>query len=152
MLPVMRIAFLAPAVVTLAMAGGFTFDIGSPVAAQEAHFKSAAFVFRTQGCADPAKADISASAEGMVRGGRRSMALKVAALQKPGVYAVFQEWGDEGKWVVVLKGACASETAGAIVPIGPKGFVRESSKFFPRAASAAEIDRSVKALAEGEQK
>ena len=37
-------------------------------------------------------------------------------------------------WVVSLKGACAGESAGAIVPFGPKGIIRESAKFFPRPA------------------
>jgi hypothetical protein len=47
---------------------------------------------------------------------------------------------------VDLKGTCASASAGAVVPIGPKGFIRESSKFFPRAATDAEVETSLKAL------
>jgi hypothetical protein len=144
---------LAPSVfAAVAMADGFTFTIGSPVAAQEAQFKTAAFVFRTEHCAEPAKSQITATAEGIVRGARRSVALKVAALQRPGVYAVFQTWGDGGQWVVVLKGECENENAGAIVPIGPKGFIRESSKFFPRPAKGPEVDASLKSLVEGESK
>jgi len=42
---------------------------------------------------------------------------------------------------------CHEANAGAIVPIGPKGFVRESSKFFPRPATNVEIEASLKALA-----
>jgi hypothetical protein len=51
-----------------------------------------------------------------------------------------------------LKGACDAEIAGAIVPIGPKGFIRESSKLFPRPATSAEIDASLKTLVQGESK
>ena len=65
-----------------AFAGDFTFTIGSPVAAQDFRAKVAAFVFRTQGCADPAKSRISATAEGLVKGARRSVALKVVAMSK----------------------------------------------------------------------
>jgi hypothetical protein len=137
---------------SLATAGGFTFTIGNPVAAQEAQFKTAAFVFRTEHCAEPAKSQITATAEGIVNGARRSAALKVATLQRPGVYAVFQTWGDGGRWVVVLKGVCEGETAGAIVPIGPKGFIRESSKFFTHPATSSEVDVSLKTLIEGEAK
>jgi hypothetical protein len=108
--------------------------------------KTAAFVFRTEGCAEPAKPEIVAVAEGIVKGARRSMVLKVAAGSKPNVYAVFQQWREEGDWVVNLKGRCANATAGAIVPIGPKGFIRESSKFFPRPATDAEVEASLKAL------
>jgi len=148
----LRFAIAISLLATLAMADGFTFTIGSPVAAQEAPFKSAAFVFRTERCAEPAKSQITATAEGIVHGARRSVPLKVSALQRPGVYAVFQNWGNEGRWVVVLKGVCEHETAGAIVPIGPKGFIRESSKFFPRPAADTEVDASLKTMVEGDSK
>jgi hypothetical protein len=129
---------------------GFSFTIGNPVASQDFHFKTAAFVFRTEACADPTKAQISATAEGMVKGARQSVALKVmTASTKPGVYAVTQSWPAEGDWVVSLRGTCGSASAGAIVPMGPKGFIRESSEFFARPATDAEIDASLKALVAG---
>jgi hypothetical protein len=142
-----RLIFFACALATLALADGFSFEIGSPVASQDFRTKTSAFVFRTQGCAEPEKPRIEGSAEGLVNGMRRSIALKMTALARPGVYAVEQNWPMEGAWVVNLKGSCANANAGAVVPIGPHGFVRESSKFFQRAASAAEIDASLKALA-----
>jgi hypothetical protein len=118
------IAFFA--IAALALADGFTFTLGSPVAAEDFRAKVATFVFRTEGCADPAKSQISGTAEGMVKGARRSVALKVASMSKPGVYAVYQTWPAEGEWVVNLRGTCAQANAGAIVPIGPNGFIRES--------------------------
>src|SRR5580658_2897118 len=95
-------ACAACAIAVLAPAEEFTFTIGSPVAAQDFRAKVAAFVFRTQGCADPPKSQISATAEGLVKGVRRSVALKVEAMSKPGVYAVYQNWPAEGHWVVNL--------------------------------------------------
>ena len=148
----LRFVLVACAAAALALAEGFTFSIGSPVAAQDFAQKSAAFVFRTEGCADPAKAQISGTAEGLVKGERRSVALKIAPMSKPGVYAVYQNWPSEGEWVVNLKGTCAGSNAGAIVPVGPKGFLRESSKFYPRPATDAEIETSLKALAQGGNK
>lgn len=147
-----RLGVVICALAAFAMADGFTFAIGSPVAAQDFRAKTSKFVFRTEGCADPAKAQISGTAEGLVKGARRSMPLQVAPMSKPGVYAVFQNWGSEGDWVVNLKGACAGAMAGAIVPLGPKGFLRESSKFLPRPATDAEIEASLKALAQGGSK
>jgi hypothetical protein len=147
-----RLGIAACAMAALALADGFTFTIGSPVASQDFRAKVAAFVFRTEGCTDPAKSQISGTAEGLVKGVRRSVALKVVAMSKPGVYAVYQNWPAEGEWVVNLKGTCTDANAGAIVPIGPKGFIRESAKFFPRLATDAEIDTSLKALTQGENK
>jgi hypothetical protein len=132
----------------LVWAQAFTFEIGSPVAAQDFRTKSASFVFRTTGCTEPEKADVSATAEGFVDGARRSLTLKIVTSSKPGVYAVFQQW-DAGRWIVVLKGLCGSGQAGAVIPVGPHGFVREASKFFTHPATAAEIDAGLKALPEG---
>ena len=141
---------IAPwAIGLLALGETFTFTIGNPVASQDFRVKAAAFVFRTGGCAEPAKPQIGGTAEGLVNGGRRSVPLKVAPTSKPGVYAVYQNWPAEGSWVVNLKGTCASATAGAIVPIGPNGFIRESSRFLNRPATDAEIDASLRALEEG---
>jgi hypothetical protein len=146
-------AWALASLVQLAVAAGFAFNIGSPVAASDFRAsKTAAFVFRTEGCADPAKPQISGTAEGLVKGVRQSVALKLVETSKPGVYAVNQNWPGEGAWVVALKGMCADANAGAIVPIGPNGFIRESSKFFPRPATSAEIESSLKALAQGGNK
>jgi hypothetical protein len=144
----LRLSIAACAVAALALAEGFTFTIGSPVASQDFQMKAAAFVFRTEGCVDPAKPQIAATAEGLVKGARRSVVLKVVAGSKPNIYAVFQNW-PEGDWVVNLKGVCGNATAGAIVPIGPKGFIRESAKFFPRPATDTEISHSLRALSQG---
>ncbi len=149
----LRLGIAVCVLATLALGQEFKFTIGSPVASQDFQAKGAAFVFRTEGCAEPAKSQIGGTAEGLVKGARRSVALKVmAAASKPGVYAVYQSWPAEGDWVVNLKGTCASASAGALIPVGPKGFVRESSKFFKRAATASEIDAALKALAQGENK
>ena len=148
----LRLGIAACAAAALALAEGFTFSIGSPVASQDFQAKSAAFVFRTEGCAEPAKSQVGGTAEGLVKEARRSVALRVMTTSKPGVYAVYQNWPTEGHWVVNLKGTCASSSAGAIIPIGPRGFVRESSKFFPRPATDTEIDMSLKALAQGGNK
>jgi hypothetical protein len=127
---------------------GFTFRIGNPVASQDYQFKVAAFVFRTEGCADPTKASVAAIAEGLVKGQRRSIDLQAMATSKSGVYAVPQTWPSVGNWVVALRGTCGDATAGAIVPFNRQGFIRESSKFLPRTATTSEIDASLKALAD----
>jgi hypothetical protein len=143
----LRLGIAGFILVALALAEGFTFAIGNPVASQDFRFKSAAFALRTEGCAEPAKSQINGTAEGIVKGERRSVVLRVMSASKPGVYAVDQNWPPEGEWVVSLRGTCAGQSAGAIILMGPKGFIRESSKFFPRPATAAEIDAALKDLA-----
>jgi hypothetical protein len=126
---------------------GFAFTIGGPVAAQDFRVKGAAFVFRTERCAEPARPEISATAEGLLKRERRSVALQLVTTSKPGIYAVVQNWPSEGDWVVNLRGTCAAATAGAIVPIARNGFVRDASKFFSRPATEAEIRDALEAWA-----
>ena len=135
-----------------AFADTFSFTLGSPVASQDFRSKTAAFVFRAEGCGDTANAKIDGTAEGLVDGARTSVTLKVAETARPGVYAVYQTWGPNGDWVVNLKGTCDGATAGAVVPMGPSGFIRESARFFTRPASAAEINSALQALSQGRHK
>ncbi|HUD98940.1 MAG TPA: hypothetical protein VMR62_05160 [Bryobacteraceae bacterium] len=152
LLSMLQLGIAALAIAAPAMGGGFTFAIGSPVASQDFHFKAAVFVFRTEGCSEGAKAQVSATAEGIVKGERRSIVLNVLPGNKPGVFGIYQSWPAEGQWLVDLRGTCADLSAGAIVPIGPKGFVREASKFFSRPATDSEIDASLKGLSKGGNK
>lgn len=145
-----RFAIVYVSFLNVACAAGFTFVLASPVASQQYQFKSAAFVFRTDGC--DAVPQISATAEGLVNGERKSHELKVNQTAKPGVYAVFQSWAPEGQWVVNLKGVCGNATAGAIVPVGLKGFNRESSKILSHKATDSEIEEVLKTVPAGGRK
>jgi hypothetical protein len=144
-----RLGLVTSAVVAVGFGQAFTFTIGSPVASQDSRSKLAAFVFRLEGCVEPASAQVAGTAEGLVHGTRASVALKLAAMSRPGVYAVYPSWPSEGDWVVNLTGTCARERAGALIPIGPGGFIRTSSKFLPRPATAPEIDTALQTLSQG---
>ena len=142
-----------------AFGGDFMLAIGSPVAASlpatqggketvrvSKVAKDALFAVRTEGCADPATAKIEATAEGVVNGVRQSAAVKLMPAAAPGAYVVSRDWPFEGVWVVNLSGVCAGAKAGALVPIGPGGFIRESSKFFPRFTTKAELEATLKSI------
>jgi hypothetical protein len=92
-----------------ALAGGFFLTIGNPVAANVPQAKGAVLVVRPDGCHEPAKAQITGTAEGIVNGARRSVPLKLTALPTPGVYAVNREWPAEGVWVVNLTGVSSAQ-------------------------------------------
>lgn len=126
---------------------GFRLDIGAPIAGNAPNLKKdTVLVVRPLACSDPASAQITGTAEGIVNGARRSVPLKLMPLDKPGVHAVTQQWPD-GQWVLSLSGTCRGATAGALVPVVKKTFLRESSKFLPHAPTASEIDASLNALA-----
>ena len=124
----------------------FRLEIGPPIAGNAPNIKkSAVFVVRPLACADPAKTRITAVAEGLVNGARRSLVLDLVPLATPGGYAVSAQW-PQGTWVVSLTGTCGTETAGAIIPIRRNAFVRESLMILDHRATSSEIDASLDAL------
>jgi hypothetical protein len=128
---IVAIACTCAVLATGVSAADFAIGIANSVAGRSLEAKSAAMVARPDGCADPANARIEGTAEGVVNGARRSITLKLVPLREtPGVVAVNKEWPAEGVWVVKLTGTCQDKKAGVVVPFGPKGFLRESSKFF----------------------
>ena len=149
-LAVILTAALAP----LSAAQEFALQVGPPVAGNAQPAKSSLLVVRPGGCADPASAQITATAEGIINGARRSVPLKLSALPTPGVHAVPKEWPNSGVWIVNLVGRCDGKTAGAIVTVaGPNPqYRREAVKYFPQPATPSEIDASLRALTAGGQK
>jgi hypothetical protein len=133
----------------------FSLAIGNPVAVAlpdgVVKKKDAGMAVRVENCADVANAQVTATAEGIVNGARRSVPVRLVAATTSGAFAVSHDWPWEGAWVVHLTGHCGASTASAVVPFGPNGFLRESSKFFPRAATAAEVEAVLKTLSGGAQ-
>lgn len=92
----------------------------------------------------PSASDISGSAEGLVNGTRRTIALHFDATTRPGVFAVRKQWPNEGTWVVRITLAATS----ALVSIDRAGNVASarvptqlsSGMQIPRAILAREID------------
>jgi hypothetical protein len=135
--------------IPLASAQSLSLTIGNTVAAgQTPMVKNFQFVFRLNGCADVSKAKVAATAEGIVGNARRTVALDPLPLQQqPGVYAIGDRWGTDGTWVVAITADCLGATAGAIVQINARTFVRDGTQFFSRAPSPAEIETALKAYA-----
>jgi len=133
-----------------ASAAGFTLSIGPPVAAgtgkKVTKTVGASFAVRLEECEALETAQISGTAEGLVDSARRSAPVAIVATGSPGVYVVSETEENPGVWVVNVNATCGKAKAGAIVAIGPQGFLRESTKVLPRAATKAEIDSALKAL------
>lgn len=83
-------------------AGALALEVGNPAANTEAQSKHAAVLARTTACHSPEKTEITATAEGIVNGVRRSVPLKVIPLSTPGTFVVTHEWPSEGRWTVKI--------------------------------------------------
>src|SRR6185369_10830261 len=84
------------------LAGGFYLQLGNPEASPEARKHNAVLTVLATGCHDPASAQLTATAIGIVNGERKSIPLTVNKLATPGMFALSQQWPKEGKWVLEL--------------------------------------------------
>jgi hypothetical protein len=105
-----------------AFAGGFQLSVETSGSSSDPQMKDVVLVARTYGCHQPADAKLSATAEGLVNGARKSVALELRSIGS-GVYAIKQQWPSEGTWVIALTGAYNGMTSSLLVELGPNGKV-----------------------------
>ena len=101
-------------------AGALVLDIGNPSANPEAVAKQAVLVARMTACKSPEKTTVTASAEGIVDGMRKSIPLKIVPLSTAGTYAITREWPPQGSWVVRMVATnpdYKDYTASVLVPL-----------------------------------
>ena len=67
---------------------------------------------------------VTGTAEGIVKGERRSVKLEFSGTAREGVYALRQTWPNEGTWTLVIKANQGPDDAAtAVVDLGPNGEV-----------------------------
>jgi len=74
----------------------------------------------------PVNFPVSGTAEGIVKGDRRTVALEFKSTSRPGVYALRKQWSDDGVWTLVIgvtQGDGDFNTARAVIEIGGDGQV-----------------------------
>ena len=94
---------------------------------------------------------VSGTAEGLVKGERKTVTLHFTSTSRPGVYALQKQWGDEGVWTLLITVTQATnDVAQAIVELGPRGITavrvptqREREGDFPRKVTASEVEQSL---------
>lgn len=130
-------------------AGGFWLQFGNVEASPEAQSKNAVLVVKPVGCHNPEKARVTGTAEGVVDGKRTSVALTLVPLSEPGTYAVTRTWPKDGNWVLSFSAVVDDRQTGAIALLGPSGFTRKGSQFFPHTPTKEEIAASLATAGKG---
>jgi len=133
----------------------FRLEVGLPVAAGTAKKivkdgKKTVLAVRAVVCEDLANVRITGTAEGLVNGARQSIPLTLTAVdQSEAVYAVVQQWPDNGAWVLHLKGSCAKPKAAAstLVPMNKGPFIREKTEVLREPATDRQLEAALTALA-----
>jgi hypothetical protein len=102
------------------LAGALRLEVGNPATNQEALAQHAVLVAWTTACHSPEKTSLTATAEGVVNGIRKSIPLKVVSLSTPGTFAVTRDWPNEGTWaikIVATNPEYKDYATSAVVPI-----------------------------------
>jgi hypothetical protein len=102
---------------------------------------------------------VSGSAEGVVKGDRRTVSLEFKTTTRPGVYSLTKQWPSEGTWTLVIgatQGAGEHNTAYALVEIGAAGqvasvtvpTVKKNGYTLPAAVRMADVDAALRTRAD----
>lgn len=106
----------------------------------------------------PVGLPVSGTAEGIVNGQRRTIALQFQPLKREGAFALRKQWPDEGRWLLALRvtqGEGEWNTVTALVKLAADGTVAstlvpsktgERGTRFPVPVSAAEVEAAVRAM------
>ena len=101
---------------------------------------------------------VSGSAEGLVKGERRSIPLRFSRTSRQGVFAVSKQWPNEGVWTLVVSVTQGKDDkVSAVVELSPSGEVASmrvptrrvpgESVVLPAAVSMADVETSLRARA-----
>lgn len=148
---------IAAALSTAHLAAGTSFrlEIGSAAAlGAEKKFtknsKKVVVAVRAVVCDDLPNVKVTGTAEGLVNGKRQSLRLTLAPVNPAeAVYAITQQWPQDGTWVLHLKGSCANPKAEAstLVAMSKTGFIRDKSVVLREAATRKQLEDAIADLA-----
>lgn len=146
----------AVALLTTVVGAGtmFRLEIGSSAALgtdkKFKDFKKIVVAVRAVVCQDLPNVKVTGTAEALVNGKRESLPLTLAVVdQAEAVYAIQQQWPQEGAWVLHLKGSCSNPKAEAstLVAVSKGTFIREKSVVLREPATRKQLEDAVADLA-----
>jgi hypothetical protein len=145
-LPLIAVALAVTA--TVALAGPPWINIEYPANPLDPTTRDAVLVVNTYHHGTPTQYALTGTAEGIVRGERRTVNLRFTPTARASGQALTRQWPTEGRWVlhITLKQGDEAE-AGALVVLGADGTPskvtvptrRQDQWVIPRAITAAEI-------------
>lgn len=155
MKPIIGATTAALLLATFAVAGTmFRLEIGSTVAlGMDKKFKDApkkvVVAVRAVVCEDLASVKVSGTAEGLVNGKRHSLPLTLIPVDRAeAVYAIGQQWPQDGTWLLHLKGSCSSPKADAstLVAVTNGTFARDKSTILVAPATKEQVEDALVSL------
>ncbi|MBI3650300.1 MAG: hypothetical protein HY231_04565 [Acidobacteria bacterium] len=133
-------------------AGGFQLVV-EPPSTSDAEMKDAVLVVRTFGCHQPEDANVTAMAEGLVKGKRQTIPVHLTKTSK-GVALIKAQWPTNGVWVLHITGAYLGITSSALVELNANGKApitpdhKVAARLLQRNFTATEIDTTLQNLSD----
>ncbi|MBL0173316.1 MAG: hypothetical protein IPP90_22040 [Gemmatimonadaceae bacterium] len=152
----LALAFPARAPMTTATFGPPWISIEHPVNPYDSTTKTAFLLVHAFHHGTPTNFPVSGTAEGIVRGERKSVSLEFQPTSRPGVYALKRQWPTEGTWTLVVGVTQGPEDAVyAVVELGSNGVVAsvqvptrtEKGYTLPAKVAMNAVDASLRARA-----
>lgn len=131
-------------------------SIETPVNPYDASTKNAFLLVHAFHHGTPTNFPVSGTAEGMVRGERKTVPLEFQTTTRPGVFALKKQWPSEGTWTLVVSVSQGPDDAVyAVVDLGTNGHVTavtvptrsENGHTLPMKVSMNTVDESLRTRA-----
>ena len=131
-----------------AMFGGPWISIEAPTNPYDQATRGSLFLVHTFHHGTKVDLPLTAKAEGLVNGERKTVTLTPSKASQAGTHGVRNQWGDKGLWTVVLTATEGQASIQAVAEINADGSVGKismpSRNGRPHLLSVAEIDQSLR--------
>jgi len=134
--------FVSSALTVALFAGALTLQVGDPATDPEALRSHAVLVARITACNSPEKTVVTATAEGVVNGIRKTIPLKVLSLSTAGTFAVTRQWPEQGTWAIKLVATnpvYVNYVTSVVVPIHQDSAQLAAARHYYHAPTDAEV-------------
>src|SRR5687768_17900101 len=129
---------------------GSSAALGTDLKFKDKNVKKVILAVRAVVCEDLRTVKVTGTAEGLVNGKRETLPITLTVIdQAEAVYAIQQQWPQDGAWVLHLRGSCANPKAEAstLVPVDKGTFIRETTQVLREPATRKQVEDSVAAHA-----
>jgi hypothetical protein len=138
---IQKISCLSLIVSASLVAGGFVLEFGNPRNSSDPKAKGAITIVRALGCHEPEKAQLSASAEGLVSGNRQSVPLELVKLDSSGMWAIKGAIPTTGSWVISVIAKEHGEIRGsALATVRGDGSVHREANLMGRTPNPEDVN------------
>ncbi len=136
-----KLTYVSLIVTASLVAGGFVLEFGNPRNSSDPKARNAIAIVRALGCHEPEKAELSATAEGLLSGRRQTIPLELVRLDTAGLWAIKGSMPPSGAWVISVIAKEGGQIRGsALATVRVDGSVHREANLMGRTPTAEDMD------------